>query len=177
MTHDEMDQLILRIPQGDPSALESLYKETRTAVYGVAYAITRDTALAEDVTHDVYLNILKFSSNYKPNGKGKAWILRITRNIALTIMKKRKNQVYLEDNPELTDCQQNNIDDNIILRNALNDLKPRECEIVILYAVSGFSHKEISELLNMAYPTTRWNYHNAIKKLRRIMKRGESYEK
>lgn len=172
MTPNEIDQLIKDISSGDHQAFAALYAETRMAVYGVAFSIIKNHADTEDIVQDVYLNINKFASRYQPCGKGKAWILRITRNLAFTAIKKRKNQISLDEAPEMHDFRFENVDESILLQEALLTLKPKEREIVILYAVSGFSHREIVALLDIAYPTSRWHYYNAIKKLRKQLERG-----
>jgi len=172
MTANELDKLIVDVSLEAPNALEILYTETRVAVFGLAFSILKDYALAEDITHDVYIKIRTYSKKYKARGKGKAWILKITRNLTYSFLKKNQNLTIMESdliaNKELIE----NFDDNLALREALLALNDKQREIVVLYAVSGFTHKEIANLLNITYPTVRWHYHMALKNLKNIIERG-----
>ncbi len=169
MTPNELDTLIIDVASGKTGALETLYIETKVAIFGLAVSILRDYSIAEDITHDVFIKISVYSNKYKPCGKGMAWILKITRNLAFNYLNNTKDTVLLKDN--LINTQERDLDEEIILKEAISTLNIRQREIVTLYAVSGLSHKEIANLLNITYPTVRWHYHKAIKKLKSIMER------
>lgn len=100
-----------------------------------------------------------------------AWILKITRNLAYNYLKKIKDNVSFDDELYTSKTQEKDLNEEIVLKQAISTLNIKQREIVVLYAVSGLSHKEIAELLNIAYPTVRWHYHMALKKLKSIMER------
>lgn len=171
MTPNELDNLIIDVAAGKPGALETLYIKTKVTIFGLAVSILRDYTIAEDITHDVFIRISVYSNKYNPCGKGMAWILKITRNLAYNYLKKTKDSVSFNDELVASNIQVKDLDEEIILKEAILTLSIRQREIVILYAVSGLSHKEIAKFLNIAYPTVRWHYHKAIKKLKSIMER------
>lgn len=171
MTPNELDILIVDVSTGKPDALETLYVETKAAIFGLAFSILRDYSTAEDITHDVFIKISVHSNKYKAYGKGMAWILKITRNLAYNYLKKTKDSVLFDDELLAINLQEKDLDEEIILKEAISTLNIIQREIVVLYAVSGLSHKEIAKLLNIAYPTVRWHYHMAIKKLKSIIER------
>lgn len=176
MTPTELDRLILDVSTGSPGALGTLYTETKTAVFGLAFSILRDYSLAEDITHDVFIKISVCSNRYQACGKGMMWILKITRNLSYNYLKKIKRTVLMENESCASNMQENDLEEDIILKEAIAALNEKQREIVILYAVSGFSHKEIAKLLNITYPTVRWHYHMAIKRLRKEIERGAENE-
>ena len=76
-----IEELILQISTGDMSAMGQLYELIKTDVF--AYALSKSFSLqdAEDVTHDTFVQIYKYSTRYRPLGKPLAWIFTIERNL------------------------------------------------------------------------------------------------
>ena len=103
------DALILRIAQGDTAALEVLYRQTSSSIYGFALSILRDPVAAEDVMQDTFVSVMQSASSYQPSGKPMAWLLTIARNLALNRYKarsaqKRQGDVFALSLDELDDC-------------------------------------------------------------------------
>ena len=65
-------------------------------------------------------------------------------------------------------------EDNLVLTAALQSLKAEESQIVMLYAVAGFKHREIASLLELPLSTVLSKYSRAIRKLKTILKEGEA---
>lgn len=63
------DALILRIAQGDTAALEVLYRQTSSSIYGFALSILRDPTAAEDVMQDTFVSVMQSAPGYQPSGK------------------------------------------------------------------------------------------------------------
>ena len=57
-------------------------------------------------------------------------------------------------------------DDKVVLQQCMRVLSDDERQIVVLHAVSGFKHREIAELMDLALPTVLSKYHRAIKKMK-----------
>lgn len=173
MTSSEIDSLIYDISLGNEKAFESLYEETHNNIFALALSILREYYLAEDVMQEVYSRVLSSSKDYKAQNKGIAWMLKITRNLSYDILKKYKKNNYVDDFNIFPKDIENSDDPNeyLILKEAMSLLKMKEREILILYAVSGYSHKEISNILGMSYSTVRWYYNFTIKKLQKIIER------
>ena len=93
------DALILRIAQGDTAALEVLYRQTSSSIYGFALSILRDPTAAEDVMQDTFVSVMQSAPGYQPSGKPMAWLLTITRNLALMRLRKAESK-----NCPLTSC-------------------------------------------------------------------------
>lgn len=128
-----------------------------------------------------YIKILSSAHLYKPMGKPLAWIFTIAKRLYLDRIRKDK-KVFNVEFTELADdlrCSYiTNPEDKIVLKAALDILSEEERNIVLLYAVTGFKHREIAENLGLSLSTTLSKYHRALKKLRKhLMERGESYER
>ena len=82
-----LDNYIKDIAKGDMSALEMLYNNTRTIVFGYAFSILKNITEAEDVMQDVYLNIYKHALLYSSKNKPLSWIITILKESLIGIPK------------------------------------------------------------------------------------------
>ncbi len=166
------DELILRIAQGKSGALEQLYRQTASAVYGYALSILKDATAAEDVMQDTFVNVLQSATSYQPCGKAMAWILTITRNLALMRLRRfeNKNVSFEEVYHTEDECDHFAQSENrMVLSSVLEKLSDDERQIVMLHAISGLKHREIAEMLDIPQATVISKYNRALGKLRALM--------
>lgn len=175
MTESEvLDQYIDRIAGGDRDALGALYEGTKSSIYGFALSIVKNTIDAEDILHDVYVKINSAASSYQTQGKPMAWMLTITRNIALMKIRSQSKALLLSSDEMLSVHQPSVTDeDRMVLEAMLSHLKEEERQIVMLHSITGLKHREIAKLLELPIPTVLSKYNRAIKKLRKIIKEEE----
>jgi RNA polymerase sigma-70 factor (ECF subfamily) len=80
-----------RLASGDENALRELYGRYKGMVYGLALRITGDAHLAEEVQADAFLKIAREAASYVDSAAGVApWLLRIARNAAIDVTRRRK---------------------------------------------------------------------------------------
>ena len=89
---DDADRAVLeRIVAGDLHALEALYDRYRTMAYSIAYRITNDATLAEDVVQDAFLGAWRNAARYvEGRGSVKTWLLSIVHHRAIDAIRRRK---------------------------------------------------------------------------------------
>ena len=163
-----LEDCIARIAGGDKDALADLYSRTRPAVYGFALSILKNEHDAEDVLHDAYLQIWQAAGSYQGQGKPMAWILTITRNLALSRLRQqsRTEPLTMEDcQDRFADRETVSHEDRMPLSALLAALEDTERQIVALHALSGLKHREIAEMFQMPISTVLSVYHRAMKKL------------
>lgn len=161
--------LFYQIGKGDKMAFLKLYEQTRTAVYAYALSLLRNQSDAEDAMQDTYMKIRAAAHLYQPRGKPMAWIFTIARNICLMKFRQQKHlsSVPLENIKEGIDFHSiEDREDRIVLETAFQVLSQQERQIIVLHAVSGLKHREISELLQIPLSTVLSKYNRSIKKLR-----------
>ncbi len=165
-----LDKLMKRIINGDNSAFEELYKQTRQSVYYVALAILRDRALAEDVMQATYLNILKNADRYTPGTNAAAWIIRIARNEALNLKKARSREQYVDEKENDGLFGAYHPDDyGTLIDLARRTLSEDEFTIVMLVTTCGYKRREIAKMFDSPTSTITWKYNAAIAKLRKSL--------
>ncbi len=160
----------------DSEALSKLYEKTSSGVYALALSILKNTHDAQDVLHDCYIKIFMHAAKYKSNNKPMAWIITIAKNLCLQKLRNKKNhaQVPLEDwdayfthNPLVSE------DDRHVLCACMAQLTDEERQIIVLYAVSGFKHREIAQILGINLSTVLSKYNRSLKKLKILLTKGD----
>jgi RNA polymerase sigma-70 factor (ECF subfamily) len=161
----DYDSLIVSSANGDMTSFETLYDELFKGVFALALSITRDYGLSEDIVQDTFIKIRVNGSRLVSKGFGKAWIYKIARNLSINAINSRKHDVYSDATENQADTISNTIVDSVLLQKALQVLSQIEQQTVLLHAVGGMLHKDISSILEIPLSTVKWNYRNAIKKL------------
>lgn len=167
----ELDDLLLRLKNGDRRALIDIYNLSKRAVYSVAYGVLQNTASAEDVMQETYAKICEKINSYN-GGKALAWICSIAKNIAIDEYRKNKTVTSLNENYCDTNCfdsVENNVLANGILEIAKKNLSEMEFLIMNLYLIGGMKHREISKLIGKPPSSVRWIYREALEKVKQAV--------
>lgn len=160
------DELIEKIAQGDMEAFRELYNSASKSVYSFALSILKNSQDAEDVMQETFLKIYQKSPGYISCGKPLAWILRITRNLSLTCLRKKCAETD-SNQPEKPDfsCVENT-EHRLLLEKLFSILDEEEKQIVVLHIVGGLKHRETAEIIGLPLGTVLSKYNRAIKKLK-----------
>lgn len=171
---DALERCIARIAAGDREALAELYRRTHAAVYGFALSMVKNRADAEDILQDACLQVWQGAGGYRARGTPMAWLMTVTRNLALDRLRERARTAELPpedwqsaDDPALTQ------EDRLTLEALLGLLSDEERQIVTLHAVTGLKHREISSLLGIPLSTVLSKYDRSMKKLKLAWKEAE----
>jgi RNA polymerase sigma factor (sigma-70 family) len=169
----ELEELLSQISAGNRDSLADLYQRTRAWVYGLALSYLKNGHDAEDITQDTFVRIWYYASGYKPKGKPASWILTITKNLSL--MKIRQQNKFMDISDEkwesfAIDSHDVTAEDKQVLTAAFSILSDEEMRIIMLHAVTGLKHKEISSILDLPLPTVLSKYHRALQKLKTKLK-------
>lgn len=170
MSKRSIDRLLRAISQGDSSAFEKLYMQTKNGIYAFLYSYLRNRADTEDCLHDVFLKIHRYAEKYRENTNGRAWILQIAKNTALDLIRKRKTSIHeeLHENIAATETQLP------YLFGAMQKiLQEEEQRIIILHVLWGYKHREIAQSLDLPTGTVTAKYKRAIDKLKKYIKEDE----
>ena len=100
---DEADRAALaRIADGDLDALEELYDRYKTMAYSIAYRITNDATLAEDVVQDAFLGAWRNAARYlEGRGSVKTWLLSIVHHRAIDAIRRRRPTTQLPEREDV----------------------------------------------------------------------------
>lgn len=162
------NQALCRISEGDTTALTVVYDCMARQMFALALTIVKNYADAEDTLQETFLKVIESISTYRKEGNARAWLLSITRNTAIDILRKKKGTVSVEDVDILPKEQpvKADFDDKLILNEALMSLEQEDREIIVLKIVSGLRFREISELIGLPLTTVQKRYQRTLKKLK-----------
>ncbi len=169
--------LIERAKENDREAQFDLYKKYNAAMYNAALRITRNTALAEDVIQEAFLNAFQSLAYYRGEASFGSWLKRIVINKAISLSKKESRLELSEEKPSLE--EEEIVEDSVVynvgnVKMAMNNLPDGFRTVLTLYLFEGYDHKEISEILNISESTSKTQYKRAKDKLRILLKEGRN---
>ena len=91
-----------RIADGELDALEELYERYKTMAYSIAYRITNDATLAEDVVQDAFLGAWRNAARYvEGRGSVKTWLLSIVHHRAIDAIRRRRPTTELPEREDV----------------------------------------------------------------------------
>ena len=169
-----LDALMIKFAEGDNSAFEEIYRTTQKTVYYAALSIVKERSLAEDVMQSCYLSVIRSKNSYQAGTNAKAWIVRIARNEAIDLCRRRKREQSVDEEENLPAFGTTETDDYGLLIDLARKLLPEdEFLILMLITAEGYKRREIGKMLEMPTATVTWKYQNALKKLRGALEEKE----
>ncbi|MGV6828369.1 MAG: RNA polymerase sigma factor [Flavobacteriales bacterium] len=172
-----LEELILKCKNQQPKAQELLYKKYSKVLFGICLKYSPNYQEAEDNLQDAFITIFKKIEQYKSKGSFEGWIKRITVNTVLQKYRKQKvfkltNEEQIEDKVEEVPVETSKIQLNDLL--LMVQQLPNQYRLVFtLYVLDDYSHKEISEMLDISVGTSKSN----LSRARQILKtKVEDYQ-
>jgi len=173
MTIDE--RLLSACKIGDRKAQLQLYDQCYSYMMSIAIRYCKDRQEAGARINLAFLKVLQHLDQYDKSGSFKAWISRITLRSIIDEFRAQKNHyqhnIYYGQpslDPSWPDDEMNHIAEEINLDHLLmlvNQLSPMSKQVFNLFAIDGYGHKEIADMLNISEGTSKWHLHEARKKL------------
>lgn len=158
--------LVQRARSGDTHAFERLYREHAGKVYGLCLRMTRDPALAEDCTQETFLNAWRALDGFETRSSLGTWLHRIAINAVLA--KRRKvspiapvAELEVEDAAVESEWTLETPLEVQEIEKAIGDLPDGARDVLVLYAIYGYSHAEAAQMLGVAEGTCKAQLHRA----------------
>jgi RNA polymerase sigma-70 factor (ECF subfamily) len=167
-------ELVTRVAARDREAFEALYHRYIRSIYGLALRRLRDRERAEDAVQETFAAIWRSASSYKPErGPAAPWLYAIARN---AIVDRFRGHVEpTGEVPELVSGDPGPADRaetsyvSWRVHRALEELPPREREVVELAYWSGLSQSEVAEYLHIPLGTVKTRTRSALSKLADVL--------
>lgn len=161
------------LQERDEKAISLLYDHYADTLYGVAFKVLRDEALAQDVLQESFVKIWKKSTSYD-SSKAKlfTWLFRITRNTAIdklrSIQTKKDNEIQFDVSDvykvgvESTNLDVLDMQDNLV------KIEPKYQIVLDALFFQGMTQQEASEELNIPLGTIKSRLKIGLRELRKI---------
>ena len=128
---------------------------------------------SEDVMQTVFAKICNLKTKQLPSSKEATWLYAVTKNEALTFLRKEKTNISLEEAYNIDtgkECKElQDIVDTEKYNKIISGLSLKEKEIVSLKIVGELSFKEIARILNEPIGTVQWRYYKALNSLKLLL--------
>lgn len=170
-------ELTQSIGEGVVSGIGVLYQRHRPLVYSICLRMTGNTSMAEDLTQEIFIQLLRKVGSFRGESRFSSWLYRFTTNHVLMHFRKRvrRNErfPYLEDvfagtmGPKVSMGPQ--LLDRIALDAAVARL-PSGCRSIFLkFEIEGYNHEEIAALFGCSVGNSKSQLHKARRKLRKLL--------
>jgi len=153
MAQENLEKLLQATANGDKAAFRAVYAATSAKLFAVAVRILKRADLAEDVMQDAYLKIWGAAPNYSPQlGSPVGWMVAITRNRAIDVLRKRvevrldSENEQLEQADDAPDPHQLAEQSNELkaLLGCMDNLSPQQRQCLLMAYYYGYTHEEIA---------------------------------
>lgn len=174
---------IERAKQGDAQAFQALYDRHKRRVYSLCLRMTANTAEAEDLTQEAFLQLYRKIATFRGESAFSTWLHRLSVNVVLMHLRKKSlpvvsleetTQAGEEDTPKkdfgADDLALAGSIDRLQLQRAVDDLPPGYRTIFVLHDIEGYEHNEIAALVGCSVGNSKSQLHKARMKLRDMLK-------
>lgn len=163
--------------QNNPSMQKMLYDKYAAKLFGIALRYAHVQEEAKDILQDGFVKVFQNLSKYKGTGAFEGWLRRIIVNTAIEHYRKKNNTYEIQDTHEesVTDRDISALE-KMAAADILKMVKalPNGYRTVFnLFAIEGYSHKEIAEMLNISEGTSKSQYARAKGLLQEKIKNHE----
>jgi len=174
---------IERAKQGDAEAFQALYNLHKRRVYSLCLRMTGNTASAEDLTQEAFLQLFRKIGTFRGESAFSTWLHRMSVNVVLMQLR-RKNMpvVSLEETmegdeegkvrkePGAPDERLAGSIDRLQLQRAVDELPPGYRTIFVLHDVEVYEHNEIATMVGCSIGNSKSQLHKARLKLRELLR-------
>ncbi|MCE2395821.1 RNA polymerase sigma factor [Candidatus Poribacteria bacterium] len=181
MVEDEM--LVAQFQAGRLDAFDDLMKRYKGQIYAYLLRSVKNYEDAEELTIEVFFKAYRALDTWKPQARFSTWLYKIAHNLSIDFHRaKSRRQTYSLDDEELSIDEPTAVDlwsnpeweieekdRHRVIREAIDQLSPKQKAVFMLNRYQGLQIKEITEVLGMAEGTVKIHLHRAVKKLQTLL--------
>lgn len=162
----KLNNIVKACLSGDSKAQAQLYKQYASRLYALCLRYTNNEDEARDILQEGFIKIFEKLGQYKNTGSLEGWMRKIVVNTALEKIRKESRFVLVEDETMIENDKYKyehvleDIERNELL-GMIKELSLQYRMVFNLYAIEGYSHKEISKKLNISEGTSKSNLSRA----------------
>lgn len=160
-----------RFATAEPDAIRQLYARFGRPVFTVAYSVLHDRALAAEAVQMTFVKAWRASDSYDPTRPLAPWLYSIARRTAIDIGRSERRHVgqELRETDAASTGTMEHVWEAWQVRRAVDQLDPREREIVRLQHFEQLTHDEISTRLSIPIGTVKSRSHRAHQRLAHVL--------
>ena len=168
------DEVIMEaVKSGNLQQATLLFERYNKRIYNFLARMTLDRALAEDLTQNVFLRIIKYRSSYREGARFQSWIYQIARNVFSDHYQTNKNRFSdFVDVEKIRDRMPDNEDSEqqdekeLLLHRSMARLTEEQREVLVLTRFQQMKYEEVAVLLDTTVANIKVKVHRALIRLR-----------
>ena len=165
------------IGSGVVSKIGDLYERHKPLVYSICLRMTRNMSEAEDLTQEIFIELLSKVGSFRGESQFSSWLYRFTTNYVLMyfrrVTRRRERVSYLEDEFDITRRLAVSFGpqflDRIALEAAIEKLSSGSRSVFLKFDIEGYNHAEIAALFGCSVGNSKSQLHKARRRLRKLL--------
>ncbi|MFD1002977.1 RNA polymerase sigma factor [Ohtaekwangia kribbensis] len=168
------DELLMEaVKNGDLQQASALFERYNKRIFNFLARLTMDRALAEDLTQNVFLRIIKYRNSYREGARFQSWIYQVARNVFSDHYQVHKNKFSdFVDVEKVSDALYDTEDSDVLdeqerlLQRSMAKLSDEQRELLILTRFQHMKYEEVAAIMDTTVANIKVKVHRAILKLR-----------
>ncbi|MDX5319886.1 MAG: RNA polymerase sigma factor, partial [Bacteroidota bacterium] len=159
------EELIQGCKENNRLHQEALYRKYSRKIFGICLRYASSEMEAEDTMQEIFIKLFSKINQYKHGGSFEAWVKRVSVNYAIEVYRRNKRLVFIEnyegDYENTYDAQSLEKLSAEEITNLIKLLPEGYRMVFNLYAIEGYTHKEIGEMMGVTEGTSKSQYSRA----------------
>jgi RNA polymerase sigma-70 factor (ECF subfamily) len=167
------ESIMEAVKNGNLQQAALLFERYHKRIFNFLAKMTMDRALAEDLTQNVFLRIIKYKSSYREGAKFQSWIYQVARNVFSDHYQAHKNKFsdfvdvekisdHIADSGEAEETD----DKEKLLHRSMAKLTAEQRELLVLTRFQQMKYEEVAAIMDTTVANIKVKVHRAIIKLR-----------
>lgn len=164
----------------DRGAFSELYDQLSSLVYGLALRTTKSSALAEEVTQEVFLQIWRQADRFDPSkGSPRSWVATLAHRRAVDTVRRSQAAIdregALPSFPSPPDVAEEvvEIDERARVREVMGGLTELQRQVIEMAYFGGLTYREVAERLDAPLGTVKTRMRDGLTRMRSMMEAGD----
>lgn len=153
----EEAQYVEKAIQGDMDAFESLYKMTHKRLLMFCWRMSRNESLAEEIVQESYIKAWQALSDFRKESQFYTWLRKIASRLVIDRLRLKAEKVWQNQTELDVDSARyrEQIGKSIDLERQIGALPDGARNVLVMHDIEGYSHREISQMMEIAEGTSK----------------------
>lgn len=180
---NESSTLLMQVQAGNQLAAKELVDLYQVKVYNICVSLLHNVHDAEDITQEVFMEVLLHTADFRGEAQLGTWIYRIAVNRSLNFIRSNKKRRWWKQideflsfsenesyEPSTTPQQMEESEQKLILQKAIDKLPEKQRIAFTLNKIDDFSYLDVAEIMNMSHSAIESLIHRARMNLQKSLK-------
>jgi RNA polymerase sigma-70 factor (ECF subfamily) len=159
------------VKNGELQQASVLFDRYHKRIFNFLRQLCNDTMLAEDLTQNVFLRLIKYRNSYREGNRFQSWIYQMARNAFADHYQSNKNKgsnyVDIEKmSDHIADTEENFDEREQLLHRSMAKLSDEQRELLVLTRYQHLKYEEVAAMMDTSVANIKVKIHRAIGKLR-----------